>query len=249
MEAVRDEARQVLEETSQDRETRTAGGFHSIERSLPILGSRLSISLLDSISSYLGQHNPLASSVRPGIESVWLLDNTAYRPVRFFPLKPGPWQAEFVAAYFKKNSGEDVSKIVAQIAEKVGLGNEGEDEEQAQKTIAKRLQPFVDTIAPARSIKVTLPAGGVHTLGPGGPSAVSTQIVSRLGEHTDSDAISISAIPAEVTPYGPMTTYFAGPEGWAVISGMLHRVSRNTSMETPHNSRSLQISTTQSKLP
>lgn len=222
MEAVLDRSRQVLEETGQDRKTRTTGDFHTIERSLPIVGSRFRISFLDSISSYLGQHNPFACSVKPGTESVWLLENTAYRPVRFFPLKPGPWQAEFVAAYFEKNTGKDVSKIVAQIAEKIGLGNDGEDKEQAQKTIAERLQPFIDTIAPARSVKVTLPTGIVHSLGPGGPSAVSAQIISNLGEHEDGDAVSTSAVPSEVTPYGPMTTHFAGPEGWAVISGMLY---------------------------
>lgn len=220
MDAAFCKSRQVLEETGQDRETRTTGDFHSVEGSLPVIGSRLSIPLLDGISSYLGQHNPLASSVQPGLESAWLFENTAYRPVRFFPLKPGPWQAEIVTAFFKKNTGKDVSKIVAQIAEKIGLGNGGEDEEQEKKTIAERLQPFIDTIAPARSINVTLPTGSVRTLGPGGPSAVSTQIVSNLGEHNDGDAVSISAVLSDVTPYGPMTTHFAGPEGWAVISGI-----------------------------
>lgn len=222
MEAMFDKSRQVLEETGQDRKTRATGDFHSIERSLPIVGSRLSIPLLDSVSSYLGQHNPLASSVKPGVESVWLLDNTAYRPVRFFPLRPGPWQAEFVTAFFEKNTGRDVSKIVAQIAEKIGLGDDGEDEEREQKTIAERLQPFIDTIAPARSVNVTLPTVSIRCLGPGGPSAVSTQTISSLGEHNDGDVVTISAVPSEVTPFGPMTTHFAGPEGWAVISGMLH---------------------------
>lgn len=252
MEAVLDKSRQVLEETNQDRKTRTTGDFHTIERTLPIVGSRLSIPLLDSISSYLGQHNPLASSVKPGTESVWLFENTAYRPVRFFPLKPGPWQSEFVAAFFKKNTGEDVSKIVAQIAEKVGLGSDGEDEEPAQKTIAERLQPFIDSIAPARFVEVTLPTGSVRSLGPGGPSAVSTQIISNLGDHNDGDAVSISAVSSEVTPYGPMTTHFAGPDGWAVISGMLHLISKvilSSPVRKRHDSRSLQISTTQSKSP
>ncbi|MCJ1465847.1 hypothetical protein MMC07_004466 [Pseudocyphellaria aurata] len=218
MDAAYCKSRQVLEETGQERETRTTGGFHSIEGSLPIIGSRLNIPLLDGISSYLGQHNPLASSVQPGVESAWLFENTAYRPVRFFPFKPGPWQVEIVTAFFKKNTGKDVSKIVAQIAEKIGLGNDGEDEEQEKKTIAERLQPFIDTISPARSINVMLPTGRVRTLGPGGPSAVSTQTVSNLGEHNDGDVVSISAVLPEVTPYGPMTTHFAGPEGWAVIS-------------------------------
>ena len=221
MEAARDQVRQVLEQTGQDRQTRTTGDFPGTEHNLPVVGSRQGISLLDSGFSYLGSYNPLASKVDPATECVWLFDNVAYRPVKRLPRQSRPWQAEFVAAYFKKNTGRDISKIVAQIAEKIGLGKDGEDEVQTRKTIAERLQPFVDTIAPARTVQVILPTGNVHTLGPGGPSAVSTQVIRALGDHQDGDTVSIPAVSSAVTPYGPMTTHFAGPEGWTVISGPL----------------------------
>lgn len=227
MEAVRDQVRQELEQTRQDRKTRTTGDFSGTEHKLPIVGSRQGITLLDSCFSYLGSYNPLASKVNPATESVWLFDNVAYRPVKFLP-RPQPWQAEFVAAYFKKNTGTDISKMVAQIAEKIGMSEDGEDEVQTRKTIAERLQPFVDTIAPARMVQVMLPTGNVHTLGPGGPSAVSTQMVRTLGDHQDGETVSIPAVLSEVTPYGPMKTHFAGPEGWAVISGPLFPPNKPT---------------------
>ncbi len=125
-----------------------------------------------------------------------------------------------------------MSKIVASMAENIGLGkgkdvedglDDGEDEGdegEVAETIAERLQPFVQTIAPARSVKVTLPTGEIRRLGPGGPSAGSLQIISCLGEHEDGDTALISAIPPKVTPYGAMRMYVAGPEGWAVISGL-----------------------------
>lgn len=239
MEAAFDKARQVLEETDQDRETRSAGNFKATERSLPLIGSRFEISILDSLSSYLCQHNPLAKPVNPATESVWLFDATAYRPVYFYSHKPQPWRAEVQAAYFKKNTGKDLSKIVAQIAEKIGLGHEGKDGGGSQSTIAERLQPFVDTIAPARYVKVQLPRGDVRSLNPGGPSAVTTQTISNLGEHNDGDTVAVSATPPEVAPHGLMTTHFAGPDGWLVISGLssfhiLHPVIHTTNVFRRH---------------
>ncbi len=223
MSAMMDKARQEMEETSQERETRSAGDFHTTEKSLPThLGSRLNIPLVDSVTSYLGGRNPLAKNVDPSTEIVWLLDNTAHRPVHVYPHEPQPWQAEFVAAFFKKHVSKDLTKAVADIADKIGLGRPGEDRAAGLKTIESRLQHFVRTIAPARFVEVTFPSGDVQKLGPGGTSAVSQQLVTNLGEHKDGDSISISTVPPDVCSHGPMTTHFAEPEGWLVISGTLH---------------------------
>lgn len=222
MDAAIDKTRQQMEETAMERKSRTQSGFIGFEKSLPIVGTVAGIPLADRLSSYLtlaGLRNPLASNVDSAKETVWLFDNTAYRPVHVYAHKSQPWQAEFLVAYFKKNTGRDVSKIVANIAEKIGLGKDGVDEEQVEKTIAQRLQPFVDAIAPARSVKIALPHDVVDKLGPAGPSGVSMQMVTNLGENKDGESISISAIPKEVALHGAMTTYFAAPEGWAVISG------------------------------
>ena len=217
-----DKTRQVMEETSGDRETRKEGDFHKVEAGLPKnISSRSNAPMLDQVSSLLGAHNPLAKDVDPATEEVWLLDNTAYRPVHIYPHAPQPFQAQFIAAYFKKNTGADVSKAVAEIADKLGLKKEDGDDDaaSAEKTIAERLLPFVQTIAPARSVDVKLPNGTIHKLGPGGTSAVSDQLIVAVQEHKDGESASISAVPANVTPHGPMLTHFAEPEGWAVISG------------------------------
>ena len=219
MEAFRDKARQLLEETGLERESRSEGGFSSIEKSLPQgMGSILSIPLVDRFSSYLGARNPIAQNIDPSSEVVWMVDNTAYRPVHFYPHGDQPWQAEYVVAYFQKNTGKDVSKAVANIADKLGLGETGPKRQEAEKTISDRLQLFVEIVAPARSVDVRFP-GGPKRLGPGGRSAVSETLISDLGDHQDGDNISVEAIPPECAPYGPMTTHFAAPEGWMVISG------------------------------
>ena len=221
MQAAMDEARQVMEETGIERETRSEGGFAKTEAALPKhIGSRWNIPLREDISSFLGGHNPMAKDVDPKEEEVWLLDNTAYRPVHIYPHDPQPYQAQFVAAFFRKNTGKDVSKAVANIADEIGLGkNDGVNRLDAEKTIAERLQPFVQTIAPARSVDVKLPGASVHKLGHGGRSAVSDQTIVSIKGHQDGESATIPAVPAGVTPHGPMLTHFAAPEGWLVVSG------------------------------
>jgi len=217
METMMDKERQVMEETSGDRETRKAGDFLEAEKGLPKnIGSRFNIPMLDRISSYLGSQNPLAKNVDPATDEVWLLDNTAYRPVHVHPHAPQPFQAQFVAAFFKKHIATDVSKAVAEIADKIGL--EDQDKKTVGPTIAARLQPFVQTIAPARSVDVTFPDGTTHKLGPGGRSAISEQLIVAIENHKDGESATIHAAASNVTPHGPMLTHFAEPEGWAVVS-------------------------------
>ena len=110
---------------------------------------------------------------------------------------------------------------MADIADKVGLKEgTGEERERGERTIAERLQPFADLVAPARWVEVRLPDGKVQKLGPGGRSATSAQVVAFSGKHEDGDVVQIGALREEVTPHGPMETGFAEPEGWMVISGM-----------------------------
>lgn len=220
MSATTDKARQVMEETSQERETRSEGDFPQAEKSLSQrLGTRFNIPLFDNISSYLGNQNPLAKDVNPKTECVWLLDNTAYRPIHPYPHSKQPYQAEFMAAYFKTNTGKDVSKAVAIIAERIGLAQQEVNQADVKKRIAHRLQPFVDTIAPARFVNVKFANGRVEKLGPGGRSAVSTQTIVALHDHKDGEAMEIRSSPAEIAPHGAMTTHFADEEGWLVVSG------------------------------
>ncbi|KAL8711787.1 MAG: hypothetical protein Q9225_007060, partial [Loekoesia sp. 1 TL-2023] len=214
-----DRARQLLEETRGDRRTRTNEGFQTTERGLPRLGSPFDIPLTQNISSYLGSINPFAGPIDPKTESVWLFDTTAYRPIHPYPHSQQPWQAEFRAAFFKKGTGRDVSKVVADIADKVGLKRgEGDVRERGEKTIAERLQPFVDVVAPARWVEVKLPDGKVRKLGPGGRSATCQHTVALGSQHRDGEIARVDAVKEEVTPHGPMEVGFAEPEGWMVIS-------------------------------
>ena len=220
MDATMDKGRQVMEETHTERETRSAGDFPKFEGLLPThMSSRWDIPLLDNMGSCLSTFNPLAKAVNPEKEEVWLLDNTAYRPVHSYPHQSQPFQAHFTAAYFKKYTGKDWSKAAATIADAIGLVD-GEERAQAEKTIAHRLKPFVETIAPARHVNIKLPNGTVEKLGPGGRCAVSQQIIPSIQDHKDGNSAEISAIPSGVTPHGPMITHFAEPEGWLVVSGM-----------------------------
>lgn len=222
MDAAMDKERQVMEETHTERETRSAGDFMKMEELLPThIGSRWNISFLDNMGSFLSTLNPMAKAVNPEKEEVWLLDNTAYRPVHIYPHQPQPFQAHFTAAYFKRYTGKDWSKAVASIADTLGLA-EGEGRAQAEKAIAHRLKPFVETIAPARFVNIQLPDGTVEKLGPGGRSAVSQQTIISIQDHKDGDSAEIPATNPEVTPHGPMLTHFAEPEGWLMVSGTSH---------------------------
>ena len=208
-----------MEEDAPERETRSTGKFSSTERSLPKhIASTLNIPLTDKISSLLGRQNPIAKNVDPHKECVWLLDNTAYRPIHKYPHRPQPFQAEFVAAYFEKNTGKDASKFVAEIADKVGLKAKNGNIEAGEKRIAERMQPFMDAIAPARSVMIKFPNGRKEKLGPGGRSAVSEQTVVAIDEHNNGEVNHIRTTPSEILSHGFMTTYFADTEGWLVIS-------------------------------
>ena len=211
----------LMHETPDEFRTRRAEGFPDSERDLPKhVGSRFNIPLADNLSSYLGELNPIAREVDPATEVVWLLDNTAYRPVHRYPHKPQPWQAEFVAAYFKKDSGKDLSVWVADIANKLGLGQKGENIEDVKATIAARLVPFAQDVRPARFVNVSFPNRDVEKLGPGGRNAISSQTVGTMGDHRDGDTVAVNTVPPELAPNGSMNIYFAEPEGWAVISGI-----------------------------
>ncbi|SLM33370.1 Domain of unknown function DUF2183 [Lasallia pustulata] len=184
--------------------------------------SQADIPILDNLSSYLGAYNPVASPANAKEDAVWLLDNTAYRSASTSPLldqrDTQPWQADYLVAYFKRNSGKDASKVVADIADKLGLAADGEDRAAAEKTIAERLQPFMQTIQPARSLDVRIPGVGVKRLGPGGIEAVSSTGVIGLGELKDGETMTVEAVDSGVAPHGSMNTYAAEPKGWMVIS-------------------------------
>lgn len=199
----------ALDETHDDRELRKAGNFHDFESTMPHLPNRLrDISLIDNVSSYLGKRNPLTHPVDAEKHTIWLQDNTAYRPKAS---KEKVWEAEFVCAYFVKNSGRDLGRVVADIAEKAGLGAG----HKASATIAKRLEPWMDAILPAHTVKVNIGDMHISDLGPSDRSGVSKDVVRTKGRHVDGETVTSHAMGISARH---MTTTFAEPTGWAVIS-------------------------------
>ena len=198
-------AEQRLEETHQERITRENSNFAAFEADMPKLTSRFNFSLKDNLSSYLGRNNPFYNNVNPETDYVWILDTTAYQN------RIGRWHAEFVAAYFVKNSGKDLSKVVAWVSEKIGLA----DDEEARATVAKRLQPFADQILPAHAIEINL-LGLNARLGPSGRDGISSDELAIPGtDYKDGQVASLKAIGGDATPF---TINFAKPKGWAVLS-------------------------------
>lgn len=204
--AMAGQAVQRFQETDQDRITRESGKFPEFEIDMPALVNRFqSYNLKDSLTSYLGSRNPFGVQVDPKKDFVWLLDNTAYQN------RLGRWKAEFVAAYFVKNSGKDLGEIVAWVSEKISLA----DDDEAKATIAERIQPLLDSILPAHSVTIDLQGMNVK-LGPSGRDGVSSDDLAIPGhDMKDGQVITSNAINADATS---TNTIFAGPKGWAVIS-------------------------------
>ncbi|KKY18412.1 putative actin patch protein 1 [Phaeomoniella chlamydospora] len=214
-------ATQAVEETSLEVQTRKAGNFHDFEASLPQIWTPYQeMSLIDKLTSLLGNKNPFYKKARPKDHTIWLLDNTAYRPITSDRHKLHPWQAEFVACYFGQNR-KDISKQVAAIADALGIDGKAGQNKQVTALIAERLQPFCAAIAPARTIVIKIPTDADHPqtreLGPSGPNGISSQIIITGGSD-DQDGTAIETVaPAWNSPVKGKT-HFVGPEGWGVIS-------------------------------
>lgn len=198
-------ARQRMQQDEEDKITRNYADFKDFEKTMPRLANRFQFSLKDNITSYLGRSNPFFQKVNPETDYVWLLDNTAYQN------RIGRWKAEFVAAYFVKNSGKDLSEVVAWVSDKIGLA----DDDEARATVAERIQPLLDSILPAHAVEIDLQ--GVPTrLGPSGRDGISSDELAVPGsDYKDGEIVKAKAINADATQ---MNITFAKPKGWAILS-------------------------------
>jgi phosphatidate phosphatase APP1 len=205
--------RQKMEETPMEKKSRTQSGFPDIEKKMPALASRRKAGLVDTLSSMLGTKNPLSHAVNPAKDELWLFDNTAWRG------RGGKWNAEVVAAYFLKDSGDDKSEVVASISEILGLAKDDE----ARDTIAERLAPFLDSVLPAHTVKINIDGKQVR-LGPSDIDGISTDVVQFSGKHANGSTVSPTAVGIKSAT--PMHTFFAEPDGWAVISDVDDTIKR-----------------------
>jgi len=197
--------------SAMEKKTREKQGFHQTEIAMPNIkklpASDARPSFTTDLLSHLGHWNPRPKNITEN-DSVWLLDNTAHRSAI-----TGKWEAEFVAAVFDKNTGLEVSTVVADIAEKVGLGKG----DAAEATIRERLLPFMQSILPGRKVDVDFQQQTLN-LGPGGRNAISSD-VKVLPSFKDGDIVpSTAKVPQGANGVLTMKTVYAEPAGWAVIS-------------------------------
>ncbi|KAK3378618.1 hypothetical protein B0H63DRAFT_525835 [Podospora didyma] len=194
---------------SLENSTRSERGFGDIEAGLASISNAktLGYGKLSDLLSYLGSKNPLPAPITKK-DAVWLLDNVAFRG------PDGAWQAEFVAAVFDSQPSAKVVDAVGDISRLVGLAKGSKDE----KTIERRIIPFLMDIRPGRQVKVEFNGATELKLGPGGRNGISSDIKKLPDVPSGSVVRSTAAVPAGAEGLLEMKTVFAEPDGWAVIS-------------------------------
>ena len=176
-----------------------------------------------SKAALLGSKNPFSKKATPKENIVWLLDNTAYQPIKPDRDAPQPWEAEFVACFFHKGR-KDISKNFSAIADLIGLDGKLGSNDAARKRIEERLTPFLMAITPARTVNIKVPcpnpSGTPHRLllGPSDVNGISSQnLLTGGGEDADGKTV-ICTSEDNTFPDLRCKTRFVGPEGWGVIS-------------------------------
>lgn len=194
------------------KQTRRERRFDDIERELPnptVPTLKSSFFTPSGLLSHLGSYNPWGKPVTED-DIVWLLDNTAYKPSRI-----GSWQAEFIAAVFEREPKCKVVDIVQGVAQKLGLADDAEE----LKTIEERILPFLWDVQPARHLRVVNQKKELK-LGPSASNGITTDTVKIHEQPSGTTVTSSAAVPRGTAGLLEMKTFFAPPEGWAIISGM-----------------------------
>ncbi|KAI9934183.1 hypothetical protein AWENTII_008580 [Aspergillus wentii] len=188
--------------------------------SRPWKGIGSSSIILHFVSSLLGWNQPSIQVAEPSQNTVWLLDNTAYRRPSSNSTKQS-WHVEVIACVFEKHGRKDISKFVATVADLIGLDGEVGTEKEIRQRIAQRLRPFLDQIEPAHVMTMEIPLPNntiqIHPIGPTEKSGISSQDVS-LGSQHIKDGTKVQPYLRGWDETISMDTIFAAPEGWMVIS-------------------------------
>ncbi len=216
--------RTTLKMEEQTRERRqfqkTETDLSNIESSASTLTKTGTIEKIRNALSYFGKKNPFPSTVTSK-DTLWLLDNTAYRNQI-----TGKWEAEYVAAVFSRHSSCVIADAVSAIAKEIELGEDDPD----YPTIEERIQSFTQDIKPGTNVKAMYRDSFALKLGPGGRNGISTDIMTLPGDK-DGDLLvpTIAKVPKGASGILEMKTFLAEPEGWGVISGSSLSLSWNPS--------------------
>ncbi|EEU42530.1 uncharacterized protein NECHADRAFT_60869 [Fusarium vanettenii 77-13-4] len=197
--------------------TRKARNFDKVEHDLPdprnpalqrvqtaALAAPINIS---AWLSRLANLNPFGKAVDSG-DIVWLFDNTAYRNP-----DTNVWEAEFVAAVFENEPKCRVADIVSSIAKTLGLAEDAAERD----VIEERIIPFLWDIQAARVFWLEHRKKELR-LGPTSVNGITTSVMPLERYHKGSVVDATALVPREVRGILDMQTYYAGPEGWGVIS-------------------------------
>ena len=181
------------------------------------LGNIIYVPIIDTIIDRFGIFKPRPQPINDADE-LWLMNNTAFRN----PLKPNEWLAEFVACFFRHNTGDKPAKDIADFLHALGIVKG----EAAEKIAAKQIELFLNIIQPGRTIELQVngPSGGTLNLGPAGTNGISSNIlplpnlVSYEGNQVITNAGKLPSGYGQLNGFETMTTVFAEPTGWGVIS-------------------------------
>ncbi|KAI1453142.1 hypothetical protein F4805DRAFT_470292 [Annulohypoxylon moriforme] len=181
---------------------------HDLPNFSPFSSSSTTIDKAYDLLSYLGKNNPFPRSVTDE-DTVWLLDNTAYRNEG-----TGRWEAEFVSAAFSQHSSCAVVDAVKAVAQKIEL----DEKDPNYPAIEERVRPFLQDIKPGTEVKALHRGSTPLKLGPGGRNGISSDIKGLPTKEGGELAATFAQVPKGANGVLEMKTFYAEPEGWGVIS-------------------------------
>ncbi|KAK2603959.1 hypothetical protein QQS21_003894 [Conoideocrella luteorostrata] len=192
--------------------TRKEKNFDEIESSLGLAkSSTLPLAQGQSrLTSWLDRLNIFRPFAKPVTDDdiVWLLDNTAYKSPR-----SGTWQAEFVAAVFEREDKEKLMNMVTGVVRAVGLT----DDAAERATVEERVLPFLWDVRPARVISATQQSH-LLKLGPSNINGLSSNVLKVSKSKKGSLVKTSTTIGGGLGSIVNMQTYYAGEDGWGIIS-------------------------------
>ena len=174
--------------------------------------------IIEGLLGWLGNKNPFIKNAADRENEVWILDNTGFKSSVV-----STYKAEVVACFFRHGRG-DITAAVAAIADTIGLDGEPGHQAEAKARIAERLKPFVDAVAPARTLPVVIGSDSrkpvKRTLGPSDTSGVSSQVfeVGSHSQHNGEVTQIVSDSSVSGLPQAKALTRLYAPEGWGIIS-------------------------------
>ncbi|KHN99245.1 uncharacterized protein MAM_02943 [Metarhizium album ARSEF 1941] len=192
--------------------TRQKNKFDEIESSLGLArSSRIPLAQGQSrLTSWLNRVHLFQPFAKPATDNdvIWLLDNTAYKS-----MSTGAWQAEFVAAVFEREDKETLVDMVTAVIRAVGLA----DDATRRKTVEERLLPFLWDIRPATMVTASQSSRELK-LGPTNTNGLTSNVLNVSSSGRGSLVKASTKIGDGRGSIVNMQTYYAGDDGWGIIS-------------------------------